>query len=506
MSGIAEVANQLILDSPHAGWFEGVREIVFERSQLGEAETFYTRAVELQPDNALAYNNLGWIKQMQGNSDEAAAHYRRALDLKPGLHTARRNLATLLVRQGRQSESFPLWHEELAANPGGLTWLQNLISRALRADDLTLAGEYASIAAQLRWASSWYPARSEDQKLPLPVKASEVFLTVPKLRHDIEQFEYLQSQGLLGLEFTEVIKEYEKVIERLEERGITRQVPLDPESQKAIGHVFNRIVYIDPAPRLPGSVFGNWNPADVENNYLNKPPGLVVIDDFLSHDALEGLRRFCLNSTVWSANRYANGRLGAFFHDGFNGPLLRQIAEELRRVLPKIIIDRYPLRQMWGFKNGQYLPAGSTVHADFAAVNVNFWITPTEANLDEKSGGLVVYNLDAPLTWDFSTYNGRADIIKPFLLQQGAREVHIPYRQNRAVIFNSDLFHASAGLQFKGGYENRRINVTMLYGDRESDVHHSNIAGKEMMGNQDARSVGWRSAAFTRARTRPGGF
>ena len=72
MSGVAEVANQLILDSPHAGWFEGIREIVFDRSQLGEAEAYYKKVVELQPDNALAYNNLGWIKQMQGSSDEAA--------------------------------------------------------------------------------------------------------------------------------------------------------------------------------------------------------------------------------------------------------------------------------------------------------------------------------------------------------------------------------------------------------------------------------------------------
>jgi hypothetical protein len=32
----------------------------------------------------------------------------------------------------------------------------------------------------------------------------------------------------------------------------------------------------------------------------------------------------------------------------------------------------------------------------FAAVNVNFWITPDDANLDEKSRGLVVYDVDAP--------------------------------------------------------------------------------------------------------------
>ncbi len=210
------------------------------------------------------------------------------------------------------------------------------------------------------------------------------------------------------------------------------------------------------------------------------------------------MRQFCLESTVWLTNRYAHGRLGAFFHDGFSCALLLQIAEELRAAFPRILLDRYPLRQIWGFKNAPHLPAGSTTHADFAAVNVNFWITPTEANLEPDSGGLVVYDVDAPLSWDFATYNGRSDIIKPFLRDEGARAVTIPYRQNRAIIFNSDLFHASAGVDFKPGYENRRINVTLLYGEREGDVHHPGT------GHADATTTSaWRSAAFMSARRRP---
>lgn len=34
---------------------------------------------------------------------------------------------------------------------------------------------------------------------------------------------------------------------------------------------------------------------------------------------------------------------------------------------------------------------GITIHADSASVNLNFWVTPDEANLDPTSGGLVVY-------------------------------------------------------------------------------------------------------------------
>ena len=39
---------------------------------------------------------------------------------------------------------------------------------------------------------------------------------------------------------------------------------------------------------------------------------------------------------------------------------------------------------------------GITVHADVASVNLNFWVTPDDANLDPSSGGLVVYPKEPP--------------------------------------------------------------------------------------------------------------
>jgi len=476
-----------------------------QRGRFVEAEASYRKAIELSPNHPLAHNNLGWVQQMQGDTEGAIANYRRALQFDPSLRIARRNLAQLLVQLERREESFHLWHAELRTGSEGVAWMAGLVTTAMQARNLRLAGEYASILAQLRWASPWYPARHSDSALPLPVQPPEVFLTIPKLRHDIEQFEYLQREGILGDQFTPVINDYQCVIDRLVSRGIDGQVALDPEDQRTIGHVYNRIVHVRHTPRVQQVFSGKWDASAVENQYLNKPLGLVVVDNFLSEEALENVRRFCLESTVWTGNRYGHGRLGAFFHDGFNCPLLLQIAEELRKALPRIIIDRYPLRQLWGFKNAEYLPAGSTTHADFAAVNVNFWITPEDANLDKTSGGLVVYDIDAPPSWDFYTYNGRQDIITSFLQRQQARAVSIPYRQNRAIIFNSDLFHASAGLRFRPGYENRRINITMLYGDRENDVHHRDLARHDAMNELDVRSTAWRSAAFSRARTRRGG-
>ena len=238
----------------------------------------------------------------------------------------------------------------------------------------------------------------------------------------------------------------------------------------------------------------------MEHQYVSAAPGLVVIDNFLTDEALEHLRRFCNESTVWSGNRYAHGRLGAFFFDGFNCPLLLQIAEELRARMPTVIA-RYPLRQLWGYKNAPYLPGNSTTHADFAAVNVNFWITPTEANLDPGTGGLIVHDVDAPTDWNFDMYNSSPELIRFFLTRCESRTVTIPYRANRAIIFNSDLFHATAEVRFRPEYENRRVNITMLYGERADDVHHRELS---RIGHRPTvhTSPAWRSQAFALARRR----
>jgi len=472
-----------------------------ERGRFAEAEVCFRRAIELGPGGALAYNNLGWVRSMQGAPDEAIGHYEKALQLDAGLRIARRNLATLLVRLGRREQSLPLWHQEMQSGAEGVAWINGLIASGMRDRDLTLAGEYAAILAALRWGSRGNLPFRDGSLAPPALPAAAHFLTGPKLLHDIAQFSYLQSRGVLGDEFTPIINHYRAISDRLAPHGSNARVPLEGEDRQAIGHVYNRIVHIRHTPRVAKALSGNWNAAAVEKAYLDRRPGVVVVDDFLASEALESVRLFCLESTVWSANRYAHGRLGAFFHDGFNCPLLLQIAEELRSALPRIIGDLYPLRQLWGFKNAQHLPGDSTIHADFAAVNVNFWITPDDANLDPRSGGLVVYGVDAPLHWDFLTYNGRSDIIKPFLQRQEARSITIPYKQNRAIIFNSDLFHGTEEVNFRPEYENRRINITMLYGERENDIHHRHLARPDHIGGYEANPAGWRSAAFARGRT-----
>ena len=394
------------------------------------------------------------------------------------------------------------WRATLS-DEGGRTWMEDGIVRAMQSYDLTSAGKLAAILAAVERGSRWYPpglqTDSEWATRPQPPDAR---LSIGKLRHDSDQFRYLRQLGVLGAEFDAIVQAYDEIAERLSSIGMNGRVPLEPEDELRIGEVYNRIVYIRPTPRVPQALSPDWNRTAVQHRYLYEPPGLVVIDDFLTSRALQELRSFCLESTVWSGNRYAEGRLGALFFTGFNCPLLLQVAEEIREAFPLVIGDRHPLRQLWGFKYPPQLSADSTVHADFAAVNVNFWVTPESANLDTASGGLVVYDVAAPLSWDFALYNENQDAIRNYLWEQRARAIVIPYRQNRAIIFNSDLFHATAQVRFLPEYENRRVNITMLYGDREHDTHHPVSSDFQSPADEEAdgRQSNWRSASFSRGR------
>jgi hypothetical protein len=104
------------------------------------------------------------------------------------------------------------------------------------------------------------------------------------------------------------------------------------------------------------------------------------------------------------------------------------------------------------------------VHADDAAISVNFWVTPTKANLKPGQGGLVVGLVPPPEDWQMQGYDSDQARIVAFLEQNPHDRLRIPYRENRAVLFESRLFHWSDAPEFALGYENHRINLTFLYG------------------------------------------
>jgi hypothetical protein len=214
---------------------------------------------------------------------------------------------------------------------------------------------------------------------------------------------------------------------------------------------------------LPSPAVNPANAATVVKDWRRSRPQVVVIDDFLTPEALAALRRFCRVSTIWH-RAHPDGYIGAMPEDGFACPLMAQIARELRGVFPEIL-GPHLFKRLAAFKYDSQF-AGLGLHADTAAVNVNFWITENDANLDPQSGGMVIWDVPAPLDWAHAAYNGDAAACRDFLTQTKASPMTVPHRSNRAVIFDSDLFHETDRIVFKPGYLNRRTSISMLYGER----------------------------------------
>ncbi len=86
----------------------------------------WKEAIEHDPHDAIAQNNLANSLLENGNSDEALDHYRQALDIQPDYAVARVNFGYLLDSLGRIDEAIANFNEVLRLNPDEPSALFNL--------------------------------------------------------------------------------------------------------------------------------------------------------------------------------------------------------------------------------------------------------------------------------------------------------------------------------------------------------------------------------------------
>ena len=436
--------------------------VLQQTGRISEGLIAFRKSVALIPEDAEAHSNLGVTLQELGRLEEAEASCRQAIALKSDFAEAHNNLGATLGKLGRLEEAEASYRQAIALKPDFAEAHSNL--------GITLNALGLKENALQHFKRNLHLERGEN---PVnPQHKSFRLISKAKIDHDIEQFEYLAASGYETKRFYELATLYKKVSSEINCPLDTDILPLSDKHRNVLGDTYNRPIHILEAPELGGSALGDSLDVNkITEDYFEHEFGLTYVDDFLSTTALKSLRKFLLGSTIWFDFFHAGGYMGTYLKDGLASPLILQIAEDLRKSFPKIF-KNHSLTQLWAYKydsracekNNSF--TGINVHADFAAVNVNFWITPKSANLDPSSGGLVVYNAEAPLEWDFKTYNNNEEKIREEILKGDQKKTIVPYNENRVVIFNSNLFHETDNIEFQEGYENRRINVTMLFGKR----------------------------------------
>ena len=411
--------------------------------QLAAAETGYRAVIEADPNHARARHNLGVMLVQAQRSEEGLVLLKRAMEQGGGderyaqsymrgfltagkLQEAEAAFAqdaalldkwgSTLLSQGRAADAERIYRKALAVNPDFANAHYHLGSLLSETGRVREGFDHFMRRATLVYGTGKRPAGDEPDPLH-------------KQKHDQAQRDYLWHGK-------------------------------PPADAPQVPDMFQ----LAEGERLPGPAV---NPANATPRLLeewrNSDPQLVVMDDFLTPEALTKLRAYCAGSTVWRKN-YNAGYLGAAPEDGFACPLLAQIVEEIQTLFQPILGDEL-FRYLGAFKYDSELCSGTNTHADNSIINVNFYIAPDEANLDPASGGMRIWNVGAPNLAAMRQLNASEDAVQDFLTRNKATPTIIPHRANRAVIFKSTLFHRTDSFKFRPDYLSRRINVSLLFGN-----------------------------------------
>jgi hypothetical protein len=205
----------------------------------------------------------------------------------------------------------------------------------------------------------------------------------------------------------------------------------------------------------------SWNA--IETTYFETAPfNYAVLDDVLTNEVCDAVREELMSSWAW---QLMNSDGKELFVRDFGSAPVEAVAAELIERLPKVL-GGLSLEQYIAFWHHQN--AGLYAHSDIGQVSLNLWLTPDEYNRNPESGGLILHDVKrrddmeihefncAPWSTDYLAANTKGNVVR------------VPYRFNRAVLFDSRTFHASDGpLDFVNeGPESIRLNLTFMFDER----------------------------------------
>lgn len=159
--------NAMVLIEERAGDPVTVAESAFESSvryavaleamgELDAARNLYRRLLDDRPDSALLWTNRGNVERAAGDAAYAETCYRRALELEPDNRDALNNLAWLLLEEGGDVDEAVALAERAVAADGPDPYLAlDTLARALGA-----RGDCAGALAEAQRASDLAPEGS----------------------------------------------------------------------------------------------------------------------------------------------------------------------------------------------------------------------------------------------------------------------------------------------------------------------------------------------------------
>lgn len=177
-----------------------------------EAGQWYRRAIKLQPDFAVAYNNLGSVLKATGQLEEAITCHRRAIELDPDNAEAHFNLANALKDSGHVDAAIESYRKAIALQPRFYQAYYNLgkaLSEEDRFEEALIAYQQAT-RIQPKMIAAWNNAGVIHQGLGKTDEAMHAFNRALAL--DPQHIEVRWNRAILNLllgNYREAWQDYE---------------------------------------------------------------------------------------------------------------------------------------------------------------------------------------------------------------------------------------------------------------------------------------------------------
>ena len=176
---------------------------------------------------------------------------------------------------------------------------------------------------------------------------------------------------------------------------------------------------------------------------------IKIVDNFFHKEIASKLHASAVKQK--RLNKSFNGYDAIDYLEDFN-------TDEFENKFPELIGTK--LTRSWGFIY-QNNVEGVPPHADPADLTLNVWLTPNECIHDKEKNGMKIWLIKPPPEWSFISYNSNTEKIKNYIGTE--KPLDIPYKFNRAILFDSKYFHATSGVSMKEGKLNRRVSFTFLF-------------------------------------------
>ena len=441
-----------------------------------------------------------WIRPGGTGRKKALSMWEQAVSTSALALDARHKLALIELNKGNANLAVDIWNNSLSM--------------------------LSDMHRRIGYAEPWDTVMSESNF----VHGTATSDALPhKLRHDAEQLRYLASLDIWSevastrQEYYTLADMYWNISVQLEALRPSFTRPGNEHGymslrhdilDSAMGGIWGRMWLKEHQLKLPelqpGQRVVRQRPDMSELMDAFRRDRVVVVDDVLTDEALHMAYEALLRCPVWHEVK-PWGYLGAYPSSGLAvaHPVFLAIGQQLPEVF-KGIYDSFvdpslegdnddehsegkdgmssqslsnasELNMVWAYKydnsGSDTERAGIGIHADDALLNINMWLTPDEANVEEAGalgvsidggGGLIVYKDLAPPGWSMLDNTERdadhSGNVRDMWL--GRDNITVSYKQNRMVLFDSERYHRTAAYNFKPGYRNRRINLTFLYGNR----------------------------------------